>query len=194
MRAYIVEFVSAANFYRREWEGHVVEEIVRLSGARTTYRIAITKGFLIQALERASKRDCEIFHLSCHGNDEGICLTNGERLSWDELAEAFDDATYDPDALILSSCLGGEGGAARAFFKKEWRPSVIFGSESNSDKLTFSGACISWPILYTELVQKGMGREVFQHAVDKMNSVTNHEFVYWRWDADRYRRYPARNT
>src|SRR5271155_2173815 len=139
MRAYIVESVSPANFYKREWEGHVVEEIVRLLGTRTTYRIVIAKEFLIKALERASSRNCEIFHLSCHGNDEGILLTNADILQWDELAEAFDDARYSPEALILSSCLGGDRGAARAFQKKGHRPSVIFGSESDTDKLTFSG-------------------------------------------------------
>jgi hypothetical protein len=38
-----------------------------------------------------------------------------------------------------------------------------------------------------------MAPEVFQVAINKMNSVTAHQFVYWSWDDDRdgYRRYPA---
>ena len=64
-----------------------------------------------------------------------------------------------PRALILSSCLGGDAGAARAFKAQRRRPQVIFGTEGKH-KLTFSGACISWPVLYTELVENGMKRNV----------------------------------
>jgi hypothetical protein len=97
-----------------------------------------------------------------------------------------------PSALILSSCLGGDKGIAQAFEKHERRPKVIFGTESQDKKLTFSGACISWPILYTDLVKRGMTKEVFMDAVDKMNRITPHEFVYRRWDGEKYVRHPSR--
>ena len=106
MRAYVVESVSPANFFNREWEGHVVQEIVRLLGGRTFYRIAIGRQYLDKALRHARRADCDIFHLSRHGNDMGVCLTNDDSVSWDELATAFERANYAPDALILSSCLG----------------------------------------------------------------------------------------
>jgi hypothetical protein len=35
----VAESISADDFYERDWEGYVVEEIVRLLGGRTFYRI-----------------------------------------------------------------------------------------------------------------------------------------------------------
>jgi hypothetical protein len=190
MRVYVAESVSSEDFFEKNWEGHVVEEIVRLLGSRALYRIVMTSSLFDRALRQGSKYNCNAFHLSCHGNDTGICLTNGDCLSWDELAGAFEQADYAPSALILSSCLGGDGGAARAFRHHQQRPDVIFGSEAENDLLTFAGACVSWPILYTELETQGMTRNAFKEAVDKMNHIAGHQFVYWRWDDDRYRRYP----
>jgi hypothetical protein len=70
---------------------------------------------------------------------------------------------------------------------------VIFGSEATKpNEITFPGACIAWPILYTSLATRGMTRHAFQDAVGKMNLITKHKFVYRRWDGDYYRRYPGR--
>lgn len=195
MKVYVAESVSAADFFHRRWEGHVVEEIARLLGGRAYHRIVITRDLLAEAIRRATKSECDVFHLSCHGNSSGLALTSGEELSWDELGAAFETAGYAPGALVLSSCLGGDRGAARAFKDRTPRPKVIFGSEGDDENnLTFAGACVAWPILYTELESRGMAREVFREAIDKMNTVAGHEFIYWRWDDDRdgYRRYPTR--
>jgi len=100
-----------------------------------------------------------------------------------------------PKALILSSCVGGDRGIAQAFKKRKRRPDVIFGAEADEDEnlLSFPGACISWPILYTVLATKGRTREAFKDAVNKMNHITPHRFVYRRWDGQGYRRYPSRD-
>lgn len=195
MRTYIAESVYPEDFFERRWEGHVVEEIVRLLHGRAFYRIVMTSALLDAALGRARKRDCDVFHLSCHGDESGICLTDGTDLSWDELALKFRDARYSPSVLVLSSCLAGDRGAARAFRNHTSRPAVIFGTEGDGDdKIRFPGACITWPMLYTELLTQGMEQSALRSAVNKMNRVTAHQFVYWRWndDSDRYLRYPPR--
>ena len=192
LKIFVAESVSAENFYSSRWEGYVVEEIVRLLGGQTLYRIVITPEFLTKAILLAAKNKYDVFHLSCHGDNTGIGLTDGTDLSWKQLADRFQEGLHMPSALILSSCLGGDKGIAQAFGKHERRPKVIFGTESQDKKLTFSGACISWPILYTDLVKRGMTKEVFMDAVDKMNRITPHEFVYRRWDGEKYVRHPSR--
>jgi hypothetical protein len=192
LKTFVAESVSPEDFYNSRWEGYVVEEIVRLLGGRTLYRIVVTPALLTDAIFLAASNKCDVFHLSCHGDDTGVELTDGTELSWKELADAFQKANPMPSALILSSCLGGDQGLAQAFEKHKRQPKVIFGTESQNKELTFSGACISWPILYTDLVKRGMRREVFIDAVKKMNQITPHEFVYRRWDGERYLRYPSR--
>lgn len=70
---------------------------------------------------------------------------------------------------------------------------MIFGAEADDEHLlTFPSACISWPILYSILATRGMTAPAFKDAVNKMNYVAPHRFVYRRWDEDKYRRYPSR--
>jgi hypothetical protein len=194
LKVFVAESVSAKDFYNRDWEGRAVEEIVRLLSGRTSYRIVMTSALLRKAIESASEREYDIFHLSCHGDREGIQLTDKTEIDWNELADLFQEAKPMPRALILSSCVGGDSGIAHAFKKRRRRPNVIFGAEASGKKdvLTFPGACISWPILYTELLRRGMSPDVFKDAINKMNSVTPHQFVYRRWNEGRYLRYPPK--
>ncbi len=132
-------------------------------------------------------------HLSCHGDANGIQLTDETELSWDELADCFQEAERTPRVLAISSCVGGESGIARAFRDRKRRPAVIFGAEGKANRrITFTGACISWPVLYTSLAKVGLTRSAFKDAVTKMNLITKHKFVYRRWDEGRYRRFPSR--
>jgi hypothetical protein len=193
LKAFIAESVSPLEFYNRDWEGHIVEEIVRVLNGKTSYRIVLNAELLRKAIKTASENEYNIFHLSCHGDEGGIQLSDKTDISWDELANCFQTAGRIPAALILSSCIGGDRGIARAFKERKRRPEVIFGAEADEEKhvLTFPGACISWPILYTVLATRGMTPEAFKDAVKKMNSVTSHRFVYRRWDGQKYRRYPS---
>lgn len=170
-----------------------MEEIVRLLDGKTSYRIVMNASLLNRAIKRASENAYDVFHLSCHGDEEGIQLSDSTEISWEDLADCFQKADRMPTALVLSSCVGGDRGIARAFKERKRRPQVIFGAEAKEEKglLTFPGACISWPILYTALATGGMTPEVFKDAVSKMNRITSHQFVYRRWDGEKYRRYPS---
>jgi len=192
LKVFTAESVSPEDFYDRDWEGHIVEEIVRLLGGKASYRIVLNDELLCRAIKTASDNDYDVFHLSCHGSEKGIKLSDKTRISWEELADHFQKAKNLPKALILSSCVGGDSGIARAFTKRKRRPQVIFGAEAKEKKhlLTFPGACISWPILYTVLTTRGMNPTAFKDAVNKMNQITPHRFVYRRWDKTKYRRYP----
>jgi hypothetical protein len=190
LKVFVAESVHATDFYARDWEGHVVEEIVRLLRGKASYRIVLNKKLLRKAIKTASDKGYGIFHLSCHGDKDGIRLTNRTDISWDELADCFQTGKTMPAALIISSCVSGDGGIARAFAKRKHRPRVIFGSEGRKNhRITFAGACISWPILYTVLATRGMGADAFKDAVRKMNKITAHRFVYRRWADTGYRRY-----
>ena len=136
LKVFIAESVSPEEFYNRDWEGHVVEEIVRLLDGKASYRIVLNAELLCTAIKTASENAYEIFHLSCHGSKKGIRLTDDTRLSWTELADCFQKADEMPKALILSSCVGGDGGIARAFEQRNRRPQVAPGGQREA-----SGGC-----------------------------------------------------
>lgn len=190
LKIFVAESLSPKDFYRRQWEGRVVEEIVRLLNGKTSYRIVMNESFLDKAIKYASNNEYNVFHLSCHGNEAGVKLSDETEICWKDLADRFQNTTKSPPtALVLSSCAGGDRGIALAFKKCRQRPQVIFGDEA--ENITFHDACISWSILYTALAAEGFEKEVFQDAVDRMNQITPHQFVYRRWDKGKYRRYPA---
>jgi hypothetical protein len=85
-------------------------------------------------------------------------------------------------------------GGDKSLKERKKRPQVIFGAEASEEEhlLTFPGACVSWPILYTSLKTGGMTPEAFKGAVRKRNQITNHDFVYRYWHKGKYRRYPSR--
>jgi hypothetical protein len=189
----IAESVFAKDFYDNNREGQVVESIARVLNWESEYKIALDGKNLRRAIKTACTDDYDVLHLSCHGDEEGIQLTDETLLSWNELADCFQERERMPCALVISSCVGGDHGIARAFGQRKRRPDVIFGSEATKpNEITFPGACIAWPILYTSLATRGMTRHAFQDAVGKMNLITKHKFVYRRWDGDYYRRYPGR--
>ncbi len=192
-KLFIAESVFPEDFYGDKREGHVVEAMAHVLHWKATYKIALSAETLSRAIKAASSGAYDILHISCHGDTEGIQVTDKTELSWDELADCFQEAERMPQALVISSCVGGDGGIARAFRDRKRRPNVIFGAEGKaSRRITFTGACITWPILYTSLGKAGLTRDAFKDAVTKMNLITNHEFVYRRWHEGKYRRYPSR--
>jgi len=189
----IAESVSPGDFYADNCEGHVVEAVARVLHWKANYKIALNAETLCRAIRAASSGEYDILHLSCHGDAKGIQLTDETEVSWAELVDCFQEGDRIPQALIISSCVGGDGGIARAFQNRKRRPSVIFGAEGKAKRrITFTGACITWPILYTSLAKDGLTRDAFKGAVTKMNLITKHEFVYRRWHEGKYRRYPGR--
>lgn len=199
LRVLVAESVSPKDFYNRDWEGRVVEEVVRLLAGYVHYRIVITRKYLLRGIAEFYDQSCTVFHLSAHGDEDGIALTDGTDIGWTDLASLFDPgkrnkATFSLQwSLVLSSCCGGTKAVAKAFEAMAYKPAFIFGSEATDEEelLTFPSACIAWPILYSELQQKGVSKDIFQDAVKKMNLVLPHQFVYRRWDTKlgSYRRY-----
>jgi hypothetical protein len=74
LKVFTAESVSPEDFYDRDWEGHIVEEIVRLLGGKASYRIVLNDELLCRAIKTASDNDYDVFHLSCHGSDTMSCV------------------------------------------------------------------------------------------------------------------------
>lgn len=192
-KVFVAESVFPEDIRKGDREGQVVQAICGVLHRPITYRVVNSKEALCKAIKTASAGNYNIFHLSCHGDAKGVQLADETELSWDELAKCFQGLSSIPAALVISSCVGGDHGVSRAFKKSKRRPQVIFGAEGKKKRrITFPGACITWPILYTSLARAGINRHSFKDAVKKMNLITRHRFVYRRWDGEQYRRYPSK--
>lgn len=190
LRIFIAESASDLDFYRGRIDGHAANEVLKIRGVTTTYRMTISYSMLKQAIEDATEQEYNVFHLSCHGNDDGFRLCDGEDIGWLELAEMLQPFAGSGRLLVNSSCQGGHIRAAKAFAKSPMRFDYILGSTSE-EGVTFSDSCIAWSILYNEMANEGtVTVAAMRRAIDKMNMVVPGDFVYRKWEKERYRVYP----
>ena len=106
-KLFIAESVFPEDFYGDKREGHVVEAMAHVLHWKATYKIALNAETLSRAIKAASSGAYDILHISCHGDTEGIQVTDKTELSWDELADCFQEAERMPQALVISSCVWG---------------------------------------------------------------------------------------
>jgi hypothetical protein len=196
-KVFIVESNSPEDFYLGKLDGFAANEVLKVRRIRSRYRVAFNREMLHKAIAEAVRFEADIFHLSCHGDEDGVQLSDqratGASLTWEELAADFTPFASNRRILVNSSCEGGHNGVAEAFRKCDQRFGYICGSTNKA--VTFHDSCLAWSILYNVLANEAsISRLVFQSAIGKINGVVSGDFVYRRWDSkkDRYRYYPSR--
>jgi hypothetical protein len=92
----------------------------------------------------------------------------------------------------MSSCCGASGSIGDAFRKVKHRPRIIFVSTT---PLTYAEYCAAWAILYHRLTVEGVNRSAARTAMQHINAVVTHQFVYRRWNNETrsYAYFPAKN-
>lgn len=102
-----------------------------------------------------ARSDIPIIHISAHGNQDGIQLTDGAFLAWAELRKTLariNDELRSLLILCMSSCEGF--GAARMAFNLE--PLPFFALIGPTEKISLTDTAIAFLILYYRLY-KGAG-------------------------------------
>ena len=93
-----------------------------------------------------------IFHMSCHGNDDGIALADGQFLDWLSFGRLFRRYASLGKILVLSCCSGGYVGVTKAFQKEGIAFGLVFGSTAK-EGVGFTNSCLAWSILYSRLLK-----------------------------------------
>ena len=154
----IVESPSSEDLIMERQEGVALQEALRLAQVPCRHYLATNKETFRLALDFIAKERHHnpqpiVLHISCHGNDAGIGLTNGEFFSWDELHcvlldFAYKALAYSEEAkissviLCMSACMGI---AAFKLNEKQHRPFMtlvgsthdVYWSDSLISFLTF---------------------------------------------------------
>lgn len=128
---HIIESPNDRDLLKMRLEGRSLTEAMNLAGVPWSYSLATTKAAFIeslgarlsQAYEQLEKR-MPILHLSMHGNDEGLALTNGEFITWHELRELLlplIDAMNGALLLCISAC-SGFSAVQMAMYEDEHQP------------------------------------------------------------------------
>lgn len=190
LSVFIAESNDPSDVYEGRLDGYAANEVLKVRRLRTEYRMVFDAEHFCRAIADAADGNFDVFHLSCHGNGDGIGLTDGASLNWMDLARCFKPFASRERMIVISSCMGGHVGFSKALQKTGSNVRAVFGA---LDDIGFSDACIAWSILYNEFASKPLCVKTFQTAIDKLNSVIDGRFVYRRFDPIRklYGRYPS---
>jgi hypothetical protein len=179
MKVFIIDSSYPRDFYKDRLDGFVARNLLNTMDVQNKLRMVIDLDHFKEAIRDAAAHEFDVLHLSCHGDDSGIALCDNSQPSWKEFAKIFDDKRYSPSALIMSACCGASGGIGEAFRNVKHRPMIIFGSIT---PLSYGEYCAAWAILYHRLTVDGVNRPAARTAMEHINAVVTHQFVYRRWN------------
>ena len=190
LRVFIAEAVSVRDFYVGRVDGFAANEVLKIQAIETRYRMVLTKALLAAAAREAGFWRSNIFHLSCHGDDNGIVTSDGVRTDWLEFAAMVHRIAVPGRSLVISCCSGGYVGLSKALQKTGGTFDYIFGSTAK-DGVGFTDSCLAWSILYSMLATYGFKPTDLRDTINVINSAVPGDFVYRKWNGSVYRPYPG---
>ncbi|QDP24069.1 hypothetical protein [Bradyrhizobium cosmicum] len=189
MKILIIEASYPKDFYKDQLDGHVTRALTRLLGVQSDLLYALDKPHFEKAIAHAAKGDYDVVHISCHGDEIGIAVTNNKPINWPEFVGLFCKHNCNPRALVMSSCCGATDELANEFEKVPNGPYIIFGS---IDERNYNEYAVAWTILYNLFKTKGVHRDVAMEALRAIKAVAHNNFRYLRWkdNKKKYVQYP----
>lgn len=159
---HIIESPSATDLLDGRTEGRALGEALTLASIPFWYNLAIDRSTLVQAvgprLLEAWKAlgKLPILHLSMHGNQNGIALSNGDFLTWHELRQMLlplNRAVQGGLLICMSSCFGASG--CRMAMYSDNEPS-FWALVGNSASTPWADSAVAYVTFY-HLFFKGVG-------------------------------------
>jgi hypothetical protein len=191
-RVFIAESLHPDDFYEERLDGLAASRVLLIDNSQVRYRTVFDLQHLRRALQEAAHELYDVFHLSCHGSDDGIELTDGEFIDWLSLAELLKSFSGEHRLLVMSCCNGGHVGLTKALEKAGAVFGWVFGS--TTDEVNFTDSCIAWSVLYRKLLAADLcTRDVARATVDILNHTLEGRFVCREWipRREKFQAYPA---
>ena len=185
-RVFIAESMSSKDFYVGALDGRAAQHVLEIEHKEVQYRAVLDRLHLKKAIREATDGHFDIFQLSCHGNATGIILTDGEELTWEQLAKDLKSLASLTRGLVMASCNSGHRSLADALEKQNAKFGWIFGAK---EKPGYTDSCLAWSVLFRDLraTKEVPKKERVQRAIDSINAIIPGEFVYRRWDSKQKR-------
>lgn len=156
---YVIESPNDFDLLNNRTEGNLIKNavsldeipcVVRTATSKETFSWALSDG-LIEAIKDLPRR-LPILHISAHGNEEGLGLTNGEIVTWNELKDrliVLNEYFQNELILCMSSCKGLS--ACRMAMRIEDDQYPFLGMIGNDESPTWSETAIGFATFYHHL-------------------------------------------
>ncbi len=158
---YIIESPAAHDLYHKRYEGDLLQKALSLDSIPCSHRIAVSEEAFDAALLIGLKEQMDVYkeltpimHISAHGANNGIQLTDGTIIDWDKLRQKLipiNKSLKEGLLLCMSSCEGFSA-CGMAMTKEVEQPFIAM--IGNSGKPTWSDTSIAYAAFY-HLIRKG---------------------------------------
>jgi hypothetical protein len=174
----IVESPSAQDFFVDRAEGRLIQAGLQLAGIPCMLRTVIDTACMSKALTQGILEVCEknhglpVVHISAHGNRDGIELTNGCFMPWQELIDGLSlmNQHLRGELLVcMSSCEGYSCAldALKGATSRPWKTLV-----GNKQTPTWPETVVGFSAFY-HLLNKGMK---VRDAVEGMKAASGNQY------------------
>lgn len=176
---YVIESPSPGDLFEERSERGLLKEALRLSGVPAVMRMVIDRRSLERALkddirevflrrnaklqEKGKPFEVPIVHISAHGNESGIRLSDGSDVSWTDLGDLlrpFSKLIKGKLILSLSSCQG----LAAKVLAREVASCPFRAIVGHDGKPNWSDAAVGFTVFY-HLLKKGVTAVAAEEAV-----------------------------
>jgi hypothetical protein len=153
---HIIESPSSDDIFDGQTEGSVLRESLGIAGIAPQYNIAVNIPKFIEALDLCIQSQADnpeallVLHLSMHGSGEGVELTDGEFLHWDQMRAVLQHFAQGKLLLCMSSCFGF-GGCRMALGESGVHP--FLGIVGHRGKARLDDLAIGYAAFYHRLFQ-----------------------------------------
>lgn len=181
---YIIESPSANDLYHKISEAELINGAVSLNRINCASRCVINKTTFLRAINNGLKNEMKRFqdktpfiHISCHGAENGIYLSSGEVIPWDELSHILIpiNKAINKTLVVLMSCCEGFSGIQMAMQMEKDIP--FFALVGTPEKPTWSETLVGFSTFYHQMA---IGAKI-KDAVNCMNIASGHKSFLVKW-------------
>jgi hypothetical protein len=181
---YIIESPSAEDLLEGRAEGRALSEVLALAGIPYSYNLVtnletwnIALGSRLQDADNCYPGRVPILHLSLHGNERGVALTDDTVFLWNQLKKELTPLNNKMEGSLLicmSSCFGAYG---RRMARDNSTDNPFYALVGSSNKVSWPDAAVAYVTFY-HLLFKGIS---IDECVEKMKLAShNNDFGVWR--------------
>jgi hypothetical protein len=150
----IIESPSPNEIFDARTEGSVLKAALKIAGIDAHYNIAVNLTTFVDALSLFVDRNAQapdalpVLHLSMHGCEEGVCLTDDSHLTWDYLRGLLLLVAEGRLLVCMSSCYGFSG---CRMAESEHEPLPFLALIGNDAVVNLDDAAIGYAAFYHRL-------------------------------------------
>lgn len=168
---FVIESPSADDLMDGRTEGRSLCAALQLADVPQAYCLVANKEMLVKSLEVNLRREAArhnkvpMLHFSMHGSSDGVWLTSGEIVTWEDLRHLLRNvlvATGGTLLVTMSSCFGTAG--CRMAMHDDSEP-TFWALVGHTDQPTWADAAVAYITFYHLLFKERNIRD----CVDAMN-------------------------